>query len=457
MNSNTVHLIATDPPFNKGRDFHATPDSLASGGSFQDRWSWERDVHQEWVDQISDDNPPLMEAIESARHAHSDGMGAFMCFMSVRLMEMHRILRSDGSIYLHCDYTASHYLKACMDAIFGWKSFRNEILWVYGTTARGAKAIAKQFARNNDSILFYSKHAKTRCWNYPARTVKVPLKESPYRVVDGECFKTAPRGDYTDESIERLRAENRVYVTRNNNIRIKYFAEKWDGEYVWESKKWGNVWDDIPDAMHMSPAEKTGAATQKPLKLYKRMIEASSNEGDIVLDPFAGCATTPIAAEQMDRQWVAIDLWDRAHEVVIDRLRREAWLSADGVADTLFTAGEVHYETEPPERTDFGETAAPKLRTRMRVKEPGPYMSRAAMYEVLLSKRGKVCEGCDPTFDDRRYLELDHNTPRADGGLNHISNRILLCSPCNRLKSHTYTLSGLRRENAKRGYMAKSN
>ena len=84
-------------------------------------------------------------------------------------------------------------------------------------------------------------------------------------------------------------------------------------------------------------------------------------------------------------------------------------------------------------------------------------MSRAEMYEVLLSKRGKVCEGCDRTFDDRRYLELDHNTPRADGGLNHISNRILLCSPCNRLKSHTYTLSGLRRENGKRGYMAKSN
>ena len=114
MNTASVHLIATDPPFNKGKDFHATPDSLAKGASFQDRWSWENDVHQDWIDQITDDNPRLMEAIESARYAHSNGMGAFMCFMAVRLMEMRRILRREGSIYLHCDPTASHYLKACM-------------------------------------------------------------------------------------------------------------------------------------------------------------------------------------------------------------------------------------------------------------------------------------------------------------------------------------------------------
>ena len=112
MNSESVDLIATDPPFNKGRDFHATPDSLAVGARFQDRWSWERDVHQDWVDQITDDHPRLMEAIESARHAHSDGMGAFICFMAVRLLAMRRVLKPTGSIYLHCDPTASHYLKA---------------------------------------------------------------------------------------------------------------------------------------------------------------------------------------------------------------------------------------------------------------------------------------------------------------------------------------------------------
>ena len=157
MNSETVHLIATDPPFNKGRDFHATPDSLASGASFQDRWSWEKDVHQEWVDQITDDHPRLMEAIESARFAHSDGMGAFICFMAVRLMEMKRILREDGSIFLHCDPTASHYLKAVMDAIFGHGNFRSEITW----RRTNAKGLAfKGFPNNADCILYYSKSSQ---------------------------------------------------------------------------------------------------------------------------------------------------------------------------------------------------------------------------------------------------------------------------------------------------------
>ena len=102
MNSNSVHLIATDPPFNKNRDFHATPDSLADGASFQDRWSWERDVHQEWVDQIKDDFPHVMEVINGSRASYGDDMGAFLCFMGVRMLEMKRVLREDGSIYLHC-------------------------------------------------------------------------------------------------------------------------------------------------------------------------------------------------------------------------------------------------------------------------------------------------------------------------------------------------------------------
>ena len=156
MNSDCVDLIATDPPFNKGKDFHATPDSLAKGAKFQDRWSWEKDVHEEWADKITDDYPKLMEAIESARFANSDGMGAFMCFMAVRLLEMRRVLKSTGSIYLHCDPTASHYLKATMDAIFGWKLFRNEIIWCY----RGGGVPRKDFARKHDILLRYSKTDK---------------------------------------------------------------------------------------------------------------------------------------------------------------------------------------------------------------------------------------------------------------------------------------------------------
>ena len=139
-------------PSTKGVTFTRTPDSLAAGAKFQDRWSWERDVHQEWVDQITDDYPRLIEAIESARYAHSDGMGAFMCFMAVRLLEMQRILKPTGSIYLHFDSTAVHYLKAVMDAIFGWRSFKNEIIW----RRTGSHNSADRFGPIHDVILFYA-------------------------------------------------------------------------------------------------------------------------------------------------------------------------------------------------------------------------------------------------------------------------------------------------------------
>ena len=168
MNSESVDLIATDPPFNKGRDFHATPESLAKGASFQDRWSWERDVHQEWIDQLIDDHPNLIEAIESARHAHSDGMGAYMCFMAVRLLAMRRILKPNGSIYLHCDPTASHYLKAVMDAVFGSRNFVNEIVWHYSSGGRSQN----QFPRKHDTLLYYSKDYRKKTFN--AKPISVP-------------------------------------------------------------------------------------------------------------------------------------------------------------------------------------------------------------------------------------------------------------------------------------------
>ena len=395
MNSESIDLIATDPPFNKGRDFHATPDSLAAGAKFQDRWSWERDVHESWTDQITDDYPRLMEAIESARYAHSDGMGAYMCFMAVRLLEMRRILKPTGSIYLHCDPTASHYLKAVMDAIFGWRNFINEVLWLYKTGGMSRR----WFGRKHDNVLFYAKSAE-----YTFH----PLKEKSYL-----------SHKYGFSNVEISQDENGFYT-------LAGMRDYWD----------------VP-ALRGNQPETVGYPTQKPIALYERMVKASSNEGDIVLDPFAGCATTLVAAEKLGRHWVGIDIWEGAHDLVRKRLE-----------DTSGLFGEVTFTDQPPERTDDGETAAPFLRVKQRVKEPdGPRWTRAEMYEHLLDQHGARCAGCDRLFDDPRYLELDHNVPRSDGGINHVSNRILLCGPCNRLKSNIYTLSGLRRENAKRGYM----
>ncbi|MCY4261108.1 MAG: DNA methyltransferase [Rhodobacteraceae bacterium] len=459
MNSESVDLIATDPPFNKGRDFHATPDSLAAGARFQDRWSWERDVHESWTDQITDDYPRLMEAIESARYAHSDGMGAYMCFMAVRLLEMRRILKPTGSIYLHCDPTASHYLKACMDAIFGWKNFRNEIVWerIQGAGKRSQYAI-RSFGRSTDTIFLYSRgndytfNANDVALPYPDISSSFPCHDDKGRFKRRSPFRPpglGPRPNlvYDYKGIAPPHSSGWT-VSKGKLQELDEAGEiEWVNGVPWRKQRPAvgiipnNVWKDIPTP---AKAEKSGYATQKPLALYERIVKAGSNPGNTVLDPFCGCATTLVASEQSDRQWVGMDIWEGAHDVVIDRMRK--------VIGPLF--GDVHYTKEPPTRTDDGETAAPFLRVKQKVKEPeGPRWTRAEMYAHLLDQHGPRCAGCDRLFDDPRYLELDHNTPRSDGGLNHISNRILLCGPCNRLKSNTFTLSGLRRENRKRGYM----
>ena len=425
MNSESVDLIATDPPFNKGRDFHATPDSLAAGAKFQDRWSWERDVHEDWVDQITDDYPRLMEAIESARYAHSDGMGAYMCFMAVRLLAMRRVLKPTGTIYLHCDPTASHYLKAVMDAIFGWRNFRNEIVWCYNV---GGKS-KRWWARKHDYILFYS---KTKTYRFDGKAAGIP-RDTGTKSFGGRIGVDENGRPYQDKIVRKTGKIYRYYLDEPK------IPEDW--------------WTDI-NSLQSGVKERTGYPTQKPLALYERIIKASSAESDTVLDPFAGCATTCVAAERLGRRWVGIDIWDKARETVLNRLKKEGLAGPDRVAEGFLHFGDIHYRTEPPERTDDGDTAAPFLRVKVKVKEPdGPRWTRAQMYEHLLDQHGPRCQGCDRTFDDPRYLELDHNTPRSDGGLNHVTNRILLCGPCNRLKSNQYTLSGLRRQNKRRGYM----
>lgn len=403
MNSRSVDLIATDPPFNKGKDFHATPESLSAGASFQDRWSWREDVDQEWVDQITDDYPHVMNVITGSRNSYGDDMGAYLAFMAVRIIEMHRVLKDTGSIYLHCDPTASHYLKELTDAIFGKQHFLNEIIWAYNSGG-GTK---KRFGRKHDVILFYS---KTNDYFFNADAVRVPY--------------------------DAVIAKGREHL----------FNEK--------GKVMPDVWN-IPRPPNHSK-EWLGYPTQKPLKVYETMITASSRKGDVILDPFCGCATTLVAAEKLDRQWVGIDIWSGALDAVKTRLRQQALAEREGVeADTLFDFGKFGFHEDLPTRTDEGEIAVPFLRVKEKVKEPdfGKKMSRAEMYDILLSQTGAVCQGCDRSFDDQRYLELDHNTPRSDGGLNHISNRVLLCSPCNRAKSNNLTLSGLRKLNKKNGWM----
>ena len=423
MNSGTVHLIATDPPFNKGRDFHATPDSLAAGARFQDRWNWDEDVHPEWIDQITDDWPHVMQVINGSRQSYGDDMGAFLCFMGVRLLEMRRVLCDDGSIYLHCDPTASHYLKELMDAIFGKRNFRNEIAWCY----TGPSNVKRWFPRKHDILLFYAKSSET-LFNRDA--VRIPYKEESFTMGGSGSLaaKNRRNGDYTTGRAEQL-AKGKIIE---------------------------DYWTDI-SSLSVSK-ERLGYPTQKPLALYERIIKASSNPDDIVLDPFAGCATTCIAAERLGRQWVGVDIWDKAHETVIDRLRDEGLAAPDtGDVERLLTFGDIHYETVPPVRTDEGEEAVPFLRLKVqRASEPWQRLSRSQIVERLEEAQAQqdmvICGGCGRVLE-AAFMELDHIVPRADGGANDITNRILLCPPCNKRKSARYTLTGLRSENKKAGWM----
>ena len=205
--------------------------------------------------------------------------------------------------------------------------------------------------------------------------------------------------------------------------------------------------------------ERTGYPTQKPLALYERIILASSNPGDMVLDPFCGCATTPIAAERLGRQWLGMDIWEGAYDVVKERLEKIG-LTTDAANDTrLITLGDIIYTQTAPVRTDEtdDDPDVPDLNLRpQRVKANWEKLSHAEMRDTLADAQANgntiICAGCGIALPVR-YMQLDHNLPRKDGGENVITNRILLCGPCNLNKSARLTLSGLRDFNRREGYM----
>ena len=417
MNSQTVDLIATDPPFNKGKDFHATPESLAAGARFQDRWTWDDDTQPEWVDAIKDDKPRVYSLIDYTigglsndtktrkKRGGREDISAFLCFMGVRLIEMRRVLKDTGSLYLHCDPTASHYLKALMDAVFGDKQFRNEIIWHYYNVASVSRAF---FGRKHDILLVYSK-GRNPTFNW-----------------DDMREEYAPNSNW----VKNAESYNDDY---RPNTRGKLMHDVWR----------------MPTINNMAK-ERTGYPTQKPLALYERIIKASSNEGDMVLDPFCGCATTPIAAERLRRQWVGMDLWDGAYDIVKQRMDDNMQLLADPNPRIIFWDKE---QQGLPIRTDGGEDApAFVLELRERYpKERWQTLSHKEMRDILVkaqaSATGHVnCAGCGISLP-AEYFELDHITPRAEGGENWITNRVLLCSPCNRIKSADLTIRGLHRHN----------
>ncbi len=261
MPDESVDLIATDPPFNTGRHVNTQSGRPAADAEFSDRWAWERDVDAEWLSHVREHCPLAMRVVETSRETAGESMATYLCFMAARLVEMRRILKNDGSIYLHCDPTSSHYVKQLMDAVFGIDNFRNEIIWSYGLGGSSPK----RYSRKHDVILFYTKSVR-----YTFNKPQTPAKS------------------------QRLKG------------RMKGATDVWD----------------IPSLNNMAK-ERTGFPTQKPLALYERIIEASTNPGDLVLDPFCGSGTALVAAERLNRLWIGVDSNPKALETARERLDTE--------------------------------------------------------------------------------------------------------------------------------------
>jgi len=365
LNGESVDLIYLDPPFNSKRMYSAPANSKAAGTRFKDKWAWQ-DVDENYLDAIADHFPVLARYIADMGVVHSKPMMAYLTYMAQRVVEMHRVLKETGSLYLHCDPTASHYLKILLDFIFGKNGFRNEIIWCY--TGPGSPKM-RQFNRKHDTIFWYSKGNQ---WTFNKDCVKLPYKNgSPHS------------GGFVEKNGARLIPDQ--YTTGK-------VPETW--------------WNDITVVVR-SKHENTGYPTQKPLALLKRIILASSNEGDIVLDPFCGCATTCVAAQQLGRKWIGIDIEKQAVSVLEQRLSDTGRLFRD------FTATD-----QIPKRSDL-KIVLPSESIKQR----------------LYKEQDGKCNACGQDFESRN-LEIDYIIPKAKGGGDYYENYQLLCGQCNRIKSN---------------------
>jgi len=424
MNSRSVDLIYLDPPFNSKRTYSAPIGSKAAGASFKDMWTW-KDVDEAYLERIVNDYPYLVQFIQSVEVLHSRPMMAYITYMTQRVLELHRVLKPTGSLYLHCDATASHYLKVVLDRVFGRDNYRNEIVWKRMKGAKGSQHAPKSWGRSSDAILYYAAGGAAQVRPYRALSnEEIAAKfnkqdEKGRRYFDDSahifrapgqgvrlnlCFEwrgfTSPHRSGWRLSKARLEEEyqkGNIVITEDGKLERRKYLDDYRGMPM------DNVWIDIPPA---GGDEYTGYPTQKPLALLKRIIEASSRPGDVVLDPFCGCATTCVAAQHLQRQWIGIDIEEQAAQLVVERLSDDAGLFSDFV-----------HRTDLPRRTDVKiESAA----------------SREVKARLFKAQKG-LCGGCRTQFQIQ-HLEVDHIVPKSKGGGDYCENYQLLCGHCNRTK-----------------------
>ena len=326
----SIDLVYLDPPFNSKRTYNVLfknergKESKAQITAFDDTWHWDRVAEESYYELVTDAPTNVGKMIGSLREFIGDNqMMAYLVMMAIRLVELHRVLKPTGSLYLHCDPTASHYLKIVLDTIFGVENFKSEITWKRTSSHNDAR---RNFSNLNDILLFYTKtdsyifnpqftpysndyikrnfrYVDDEGRHYSSDNLRSP-NPRPNLTYDYKGYKPHPNGwTVTIERMRELDRQNRLIFPKSldGRIRIKKYLDEMPGIIL------GNNWDNIAPVSSQA-AERLGYPTQKPLALLERIIEVSSNKGDIVLDPFCGCGTTIAAAEKLDRKWIGIDI-----------------------------------------------------------------------------------------------------------------------------------------------------
>lgn len=328
MADETIDLVYLDPPFGSQRDYYATAGSQADGVKFTDRW-----VHT-----VGEFASGMRIAIEAAGVTSGEPMSAYLCFLAPRLQECYRVLRPSGSLYLHCDDTADSYLRMLLDYIFGGNSRVNTITW---KRHYGNNAVTRSYGRISDTILFYQKDTSQATFNLQYTELDERMRAT-YNCVDddGRRYRhtplTAPgsadgsgrflwhgtqpapsrRWSHTKENLEAMLARGEIEFATSGPRKLpnrKSYLDEHPGN------KAQTIWTDI-SRLASQAKERTGWPTQKPVALLERIISASSNTGDVVFDPFAGSGTTLVAANNLNRKSIGIELDSTAASVVSSRL-----------------------------------------------------------------------------------------------------------------------------------------
>ncbi len=336
----SVDLIYLDPPFNSNATYNVLfaektgEKSAAQITAFEDTWHWGAEAAAAYDDVMKYGPGKLADLLQALRaFLGQNDMMAYLTMMAVRLVELHRVLKPTGSLYLHCDPTASHYIKLLLDSIFGHKNFLNEIIW----ERFNFHADAKRWGRLHDIIFCYAKQSAELVYYvqrrpYDEKYIRSHFKkdengrlyrfdnasaqgQGPARVFFGKTLEP-PKGTHwrwSQENIDKLIAEGRIVMTSKGRPQVKRYLDEMPGHPI------GDVWTDIPEINSMAK-ERLGYPTQKPEALLERIIRASSNEGDLVLDPFCGCGTTIAVAERLKRRWIGIDITYLAINLIKNRL-----------------------------------------------------------------------------------------------------------------------------------------